>query len=85
MCWAAIIRFRMMLALGGIVTLTASSIHFTDEAMCTYVQTPQDRCVISGASLGSRPLRMISRPRNSMPELQAFLTLPPSTSTSIRK
>ena len=47
-----------------------------------YVQTPQVRATKCWASRGSRPWSMISMPRNIVPELQAFVTLPPATSTS---
>ena len=43
---------------------------------CTVVQTPQMRCVNAQASRGSRPLRMISMPRNIVDEDQAFCTTP---------
>ena len=48
----------------------------------TVVQTPQNRCVKSHASRGSRPRRIVSIPRNIWPDDQAFETRPPSTSTS---
>ena len=48
-------------------------------------QTPQMRWVMNQASRGSLPCRMISKPRNRVPELQASLTLPFSSSTSMRR
>ena len=49
------------------------------------MQTPQNRCVKSHASRGSRPFRISSIPRNIWPDDQAFFTWPPSTSTSTRR
>src|SRR5208283_3710668 len=43
------------------------------------------RWVKTQASRGSRPLRMISMPRNIVDDDQASLTFPPSTSASIRR
>ena len=74
-----------MRALDGILTPTASSTALTEDRAWVYVQTPHDRCTKCWASLGSLPWRINSIPRNICPELQAFLTLPPSTSTSIRR
>jgi hypothetical protein len=49
------------------------------------VQTPQMRWAKTQASRGSRPTRMFSMPRHMVPLDQAFDTLPPSTSTSMRR
>src|SRR5512135_2162487 len=83
--WAITIRFRMYWALRGISRPRAFSTARTEAMACTVVQTPQMRWVNSHASRGSRPKRMSSMPRHIWPEAQAFWTLPPSTSTSIRK
>src|SRR5512135_1087781 len=83
--WAITIRFRMYWALRGISRPRAFSTARTEAMACTVVQTPQMRWVNSHASRGSRPKRMSSMPRHIWPEAQASRTLPPSTSTSIRR
>src|SRR5678809_13713 len=85
MACAATIRFRMYWAFMGISRPSAFSTARTDAIACTVVQTPQNRCVNSQASRGSRPSRIVSMPRNICPEDQAFWALPPSTSTSMRR
>ncbi len=57
----------------------------TDAMAWTVVHTPQKRCVMAHASRGSRPSSTTSSPRHIWPEAQAFLTLPPSTSQSMRR
>ena len=74
-----------MRAFFGILTPTALSTALTEDRACVYVQTPQERCTKWWASRGSLPCRIISIPRNIWPELQALTTLPPATSTSIRR
>ena len=59
----------MRSALGGTVMLSASSTARTDASAWTVVQTPQARSTNAQASRGSRPLRMISKPRTIVPEL----------------
>src|SRR5208282_3007591 len=83
--WAITIRLRMYWALRGISRPMAFSTARTEAMACTDVQTPQMRWVNSHASRGSRPRRMSSMPRHIWPEAQASRTLPPSTSTSIRR
>ena len=69
----------------GISSPSAFSTARTEAIACTVVQTPQKRWVKSQASRGSRPCRMVSMPRHIWPEDQELLTLPPSTSTSMRR
>src|SRR5271166_3850899 len=83
--WAITIRLRMYWALRGISRPRAFSTARTEAMACTDVQTPQMRWANSHASRGSRPRRMSSMPRHIWPEAQASWTLPPSTSTSIRR
>src|SRR5690349_12350174 len=78
-------RLRMYCALSGTSRPSACSIERTDATACTVVQTPQMRCAKIHASRGSRPLRIVSIPRHIVPEDQAFLTFPPSTSRSMRR
>src|SRR5512134_693904 len=83
--WLPSIRFRTIRALSGGFTWKESS---SDRVLvCPWEtgQTPQILCVTNHASRGSLPFRMISNPRKSVPELQASLTFPFSTSTSIRR
>ena len=75
----------MYWALSGISRPSAFSTARTEAMACTVVQTPQKRWVNSQASRGSRPCRMISMPRHIWPDDQALRTLPPSTSTSMRR
>src|SRR6185369_13669637 len=82
---AARIRFLMYCALSGTSSCRAFSTARTEAMACTVVQTPQNRCVKSQASRGSRPCRMRSMPRNICPDDHAFRTNPPSTSASIRR
>src|SRR3972149_1809959 len=79
------IRFRTIRALSGGVTLNAFSSPRVLVCPWETGQTPQIRWVMNQASRGSRPCRMISKPRNRVPELQASFTLPFSTSTSMRR
>ena len=79
------IRLRSSRALGGGAAPIAFSTARIDAMAWTVVQTPQMRCVNAHASRGSRPFRMISMPRNIVDEDQASLTLPPSTSASMRR
>ena len=65
---AAIIRLRMRLALAGISYFSALSTERTEAMPCTSVQTPQMRWAKAQASRGSRPRRMISRPRTIVPD-----------------
>src|SRR6185369_6383093 len=85
MAWASMIMLRMYWALTGISSCSAFSTARTEAMACTVVHTPQMRWVIAQASRGSRPIRMFSTPRHIWPEAQAFLTRPPSTSTSTRR
>ena len=82
---AITIMLRMSCAFSGISRPSAFSTVRTDAIAWTVVQTPQNRCVKSQASRGSRPFRIVSIPRNIWPEDQAFVTLPPLTSTSMRR
>ena len=68
-------RLRNNRALGGGLAPMASSTARIEAIACTVVQTPQMRCVNAQASRGSRPLRMISMPRNMVDDDQAFLHL----------
>src|SRR5574343_625475 len=79
------IMLRMYWALTGISSCSAFSTARTEAMACTVVHTPQMRWVMAQASRGSRPIRMFSTPRHIWPEAQAFLTRPPSTSTSTRR
>src|SRR3954471_22272991 len=82
---AARIRLRMYCALSGTSSCSAFSTARTDAIACTVVHTPQNRCVKSHASRGSRPCRMRSMPRNIWPDDHALRTTPPSTSASMRR
>src|SRR6185436_6027548 len=82
---AARIRLRMYWAFSGTSSCSAFSTARTDAIACTVVQTPQNRCVKSHASRGSRPCRMRSMPRNICPDDHALRTTPPSTSASMRR
>ena len=79
------ITLRMSCALSGISRPSAFSTLRTEAIACTVVHTPQMRCVNTQASRGSRPCRIVSMPRHIVPDDQAFLTAPPSTSTSMRR
>src|SRR5512139_2331832 len=79
------IRFRTIRALSGGVTWNDCSSPRVLVCPCDTGQTPQIRWVMNQASRGSLPCRMISNPRNRVPELQASFTLPFSTSTSMRR
>jgi hypothetical protein len=57
----------MSSALGGTVMPSASSTARTEASACTVVHTPQTRSVKAQASRGSRPFRMISKPRTMVP------------------
>ena len=59
----------MSSALGGTAMPSASSTVRTEARAWTVVQTPQARSVNAQASRGSRPFRMISKPRTIVPEL----------------
>ena len=59
----------MSSAFGGTLMPSASSTVRTDARACTVVQTPHARSVNAHASRGSRPFRMISKPRTIVPEL----------------
>src|SRR6185503_7757812 len=85
MAWAATMILRMYCALSGTSSCRAFSTARTEAMACTVVQTPQNRCVKSHASRGSRPCRMRSMPRNIWPDDHALRTTPPSTSASIRR
>src|SRR5512137_1094925 len=82
---APILRLRMYWALSGISSPSAFSTERTEASAWTVVQTPQNRCVNAQASRGSRPFRMTSTPRHIVPDDQALVTFPPSTSHSIRR
>src|SRR6476646_8608006 len=82
---AARIRLRMYCALSGTSSCSAFSTARTEAMACTVVHTPQNRCVNSHASRGSRPCRMRSMPRNIWPDDHALRTKPPSTSASMRR
>src|SRR3954454_11418597 len=82
---AARIRLRMYCALSGTSSWRAFSTARTDAMACTVGHTPQKRWVKSHASRGSRPCRIRSMPRNIWPDDHAFLTMPPSTSASMRR
>src|SRR5208337_2117471 len=79
------IRLRMYCAFAGISSWRASSTARTDAIAWTVVQTPQKRCANTQPSRGSRPRRIVSIPRHMVQLAQAFCTVPPSTSTSIRR
>ena len=85
MACAAMMMLRINCALRGISRFNAFSTARTEQMACTVVHTPQNRCVNSHASRGSRPSRIFSIPRNICPDDQALRTRPPSTSTSIRR
>src|SRR5262245_62102289 len=85
MACAARMRLRMYWAFAGISSSSAFSTARTDVMAWTVVQTPQNLCVNSHASRGSLPRRMFSIPLHIWPEAQALRTLPPSTSTSMRR
>src|SRR3982751_2392762 len=76
---------RMYCAFSGTSSWSAFSTARTEAMAWTVVQTPQNRCVKSHASRGSRPWRMRSMPRNICPDDHALRTTPPSTSASIRR
>jgi len=63
---------RMSSAFSGTWIPRASSTARTEVMACTVVQTPQILWVKTQASRGSRPLRMISIPRNMVQDDQAF-------------
>jgi hypothetical protein len=69
----------------GTAMPSAFSTARTEAIACTVVQTPQNRWVMAQASRGSRPSRICSTPRHMVPEAQASVTLPPSTSQSMRR
>src|SRR3990167_6569699 len=75
----------MYWAFFGTARSSAFSTARTEAMACTVVQTPQKRWVMAQASRGSRPSRICSTPRHMVPEAQASVTLPPSTSQSIRR
>src|SRR5689334_13855748 len=79
------IRLRMYCALSGTSSCSAFSTARTEAIACTVVHTPQNRCVKSQASRGSRPCRIRSMPRNIWPDDHALRTTPPSTSASMRR
>src|SRR5512135_363612 len=83
--WAPIRRFRITRALSGTSRDSASSTQRTEVEACTYVQTPHNLWVKCCASSGRRPLRIVSTPRNRVPELQALVIWPLDTSTSMRR
>src|SRR3954466_6766195 len=85
MACAATMMLRMYCALSGTSSCSAFSTARTEAIACTVVQTPQNRCVNSHASRGSRPCRIRSMPRNIWPDDHAFRTTPPSTSASMRR
>src|SRR3989304_7446025 len=76
---------RMMRPLSGILPAMPKALsRFSVAAMpCDCGQTPQMRWVIIWASRGSRPRRIISRPRKRLPVARAALTTPFSTTHSI--
>src|ERR1043165_2763919 len=78
-------RLRMYWALTGTAICRAFSTARTDAIACTVVHTPQNRWVIAQASRGSRPSRICSTPRHMVPEAQASVTLPLSTTQSMRR
>ena len=82
---AATIMLRMYWALSGTSRLSAFSTARTEVIACTVVQTPQMRWVKIQASRGSRSLRISSMPRHIWPDDQALVTLPSSTSQSMRR
>src|SRR4051795_1430873 len=75
----------MYCALSGTSSCSAFSTARTEAMACTVVHTPQKRWVKSHASRGSLPCRIRSMPRNIWPDDHAFLTMPPSTSASMRR
>ena len=79
------IMLRMYWAFSGTSRSQAFSTAHTEAMACTVVHTPQIRWVKIQASRGSRPFRIISMPRHIWPDDQAFVTLPPSTSQSMRR
>src|SRR5271165_6215095 len=76
---------RIYCALSGTSRLSAFSTARTEAMAWTVVQTPQIRWVKIQASRGSRSLRMISMPRHIWPDDHALVTLPSSTSQSMRR
>src|SRR4051794_21779070 len=85
MACAATMMLRMYCALSGTSSCSAFSTARTEAMACTVVHTPQKRWVKSHASRGSLPCRIRSMPRNIWPDDHAFLTMPPSTSASMRR
>jgi hypothetical protein len=75
----------MSSAFSGTSIPRAFSTARTEVIACTVVHTPQMRWVKTQASLGSRPFKMISIPRNIVAEDQASSTRPLSTCASIRR
>ena len=83
--WAETMTFLMSCALSGISSPRAFSTARTEAMAWTVVHTPQMRWVNRYASRGSRPCKMSSMPRHIWPDDQELRTLPPSTSTSMRR
>src|SRR5574340_1581080 len=79
------IRFLIYCAFSGISSCRAFSTDLTEVSACTDVQTPQIRWVKSQTSRASLPFTMFSIPRHIWPDDQALLTLPFSTSHSMRR
>src|SRR3982751_2453371 len=85
MACAPTMMLRMYCALSGTSSCSAFSTARTEAIACTVVQTPQNRCVNSHASRGSRPSRIRSMPRNIRPDDPAFRPKPPAASASMRR
>ena len=79
-----LIILRIILALSGIVMLSAASTALTELVECTVVQTPQIRDTNVHASRGSLPFSMTSKPLHIVPATQASAIFPPSTLASTR-
>src|ERR1019366_9240904 len=76
---------RISSAVGGIVIPSAFSTARTLVRACTVVHTPQTRSVMAQASRGSRPMRIFSRPRTMVPDENASVMTPFSTTASTRR
>src|SRR5450755_1592415 len=76
----------MMFAFLGISICSASSTALTEAMAWTRVQTPQIRSAIAQASRGSRPFKIISRPRNKADvHVASSTTLPPPSLVCTRR
>src|SRR5271165_4315922 len=76
---------RMISAVGGTVMPSALSTARQLVSACTVVHTPQTRSVMAHASRGSRPIRIFSRPLTMVPDENASVMKPFSTTASTRR